>query len=173
MTTPGQGRGGRGRRIAVVLVPGVGEELATETSRAVAEGLLAQADGYSRGGADAVDVVVPGGGGRPRELYRADRLSLRRGTDEIDLVEMAGPTSRASRRGSWPSSPASSARVADPGGAAAGAAGAARRRLPRGVRPRHRLLGDRELIAWLHGLLRAPEPRDPRGYVIEDATSAG
>ncbi len=32
--------------------------------------------------------------------------------------------------------------------------------------------GDRELIAWLHGLLRAPEPRDPRGYVIEDATSA-
>jgi hypothetical protein len=33
--------------------------------------------------------------------------------------------------------------------------------------------GDRELIAWLHGLLRAPEPRDPRGYVIEDATSAG
>jgi hypothetical protein len=33
--------------------------------------------------------------------------------------------------------------------------------------------GDRELIAWLHGLLRAPEPRDPRNYVIEDATSAG
>ena len=88
MTTPGQGRGGRGRRIAVVLVPGVGEELATETSRAVAEGLLAQADGYSRGAADAMDVVVPGGGGRPRELYRADHLSLRRGCDEIDLVEM-------------------------------------------------------------------------------------
>jgi hypothetical protein len=31
---------------------------------------------------------------------------------------------------------------------------------------------DRELIAWLHGLLRAPEPRDPRGYAIEDAISA-
>jgi hypothetical protein len=30
---------------------------------------------------------------------------------------------------------------------------------------------DRELIAWLHGLLRAPEPRDPRGYAIEDATA--
>ena len=66
MTTPGQGGGGRGRRIAVVLVPGVGEELATETSRAVAEGLLAQADGYSRGEADTIDVVVPRGAGRPR-----------------------------------------------------------------------------------------------------------
>ncbi len=86
MSTPGEG--GRGRRIAVVLVPGVGEEAPTETSRAVADGLLAQADGYARGEADAIDVVVPGPRDRPRELYRADRQALRRGRDEIDLVEM-------------------------------------------------------------------------------------
>ena len=77
-----------GPAIAVVLVPGVGEEAPTETSRAVADGLLAQADGYARGEADAIDVVVPGPPDRPRELYRADRQSLRRGRDEIDLVEM-------------------------------------------------------------------------------------
>ncbi len=88
MSTSGQREGGRGRRIAVVLVPGVGEEAPTETSRAVADGLLAQADGYARGEADAIDVVVPGPPDRPRELYRADRQSLRRGRDEIDLVEM-------------------------------------------------------------------------------------
>ncbi|MEZ0286010.1 MAG: hypothetical protein ACAH79_12350, partial [Thermoleophilia bacterium] len=68
--------------------PSATEEAPTETSRAVADGLLAQADGYARGEADAIDVVVPGPRNRPRELYRADRQALRRGRDEIDLVEM-------------------------------------------------------------------------------------
>lgn len=72
----------------MVLVPGVGEEAPTETSRAVADGLIAHSDGYARGDADAIDVVVPTGGDRPKALYRADRLSLRRGDAEIDLVEM-------------------------------------------------------------------------------------
>ena len=88
VSTSGEVGGGRARRIAVILVPGVGEEAATETSRAVADGLVANADGYARGEAGTIDVRVPGGEGAPVELYRADRLALRRGDAEIDLVEM-------------------------------------------------------------------------------------
>lgn len=72
----------------MVLVPGVGEEAPTETSRAVADGLVTHADGYTRGEAGTIELRVPTGKGAPMELYRADRLSLRRGDAEIDLVEM-------------------------------------------------------------------------------------
>jgi len=85
---PAEAESPRTRRVAVVLVPGVGEEKPTETSTAVARGLAAHADGYVRGSADALEVVVPSGAGRPNELYHADRLSLSRPGARIDLIEM-------------------------------------------------------------------------------------
>ena len=80
------------RRIALVLVPGVGEEGAGETAGAVMRGLTGAAMGYRGGTRGTLGVQVPPAGPRRGERYEAETraLTLQRGPDRhrVDLVEM-------------------------------------------------------------------------------------
>jgi hypothetical protein len=81
-----------GKRIALVLVPGVGEEGAGETATAVTRGLTRAGLGYRSGDRGTIGIEVRGGGARGGELHEAETRSLVRRHDgvdhRVDLVEM-------------------------------------------------------------------------------------
>ena len=81
-----------GKRIALVLVPGVGEEGAGETATAVTRGLTRAGLGYRSSDRGAIGIEVRGGGARGGELHEAEARALVRRHDgadhQIDLVEM-------------------------------------------------------------------------------------
>jgi hypothetical protein len=93
-------RGGDGRRVALVVVAGVGDDAPGGTVRTVAHGLVTQATGWrpdpapdADADADPIRVPVPGGRARAGELYEAPTLRVTRGGPgaeaTVDVVEMS------------------------------------------------------------------------------------